>query len=505
MISKIRGFDNQRVPDQGDGTFLNPLFAGDHPDPTILRDGDDYFLTFSTFEVYPGLIIWHSRDLINWKPIGPALHRPLGSVFAVDLVKVDNRFYIYIPVAPTAEGEYVGNLVDTFVIWTDDIFSGEWSEPIQLHIPGPIDPGHAIGEDGRRYLFMSAAKRVRLSLDGLSTDGEMEVAYTPWRYPDDWIVEGFSLEGPKFLKRGEFFYLVSAIGGTAGPATGHMVTVSRSHSINGPWEHHPGNPIVRTWDKGEAWWSRGHATIFEGPNSQWWIIYHGYENGFRSLGRQTLLEPIEWDANGWPHALGGDLSQPIAKPIPNSTGEHGVPYSDNFSEPRFGAPWAFYKPGKNETARTKFGDRLTLAAKGDNLVSSSPLCCITGDRSYEVEVDFELIGGARGGLVLFFDRRLFVGMEVGGSKMLTHRVGEVSHYVEPAPISSVYSMKIINTDHIVELYYKTPDTEWTRHGLRFDTSGYDANTASELASLRPALFAIGTGEVQYRNFRYTAK
>jgi xylan 1,4-beta-xylosidase len=150
MVTKHRGFDNQRVPDQGDGTFLNPIFAGDHPDPTILRDGDDYFLTFSTFEVYPGLIIWHSQDLINWKPIGPALHRPLGSVFAVDLVKVESRFYIYIPVAPTAEGEYVGNLVDTFVIWTDDIFSGKWSEPIQLHIPGPIDPGHAIGEDGRR-------------------------------------------------------------------------------------------------------------------------------------------------------------------------------------------------------------------------------------------------------------------------------------------------------------------------------------------------------------------
>jgi hypothetical protein len=68
-----RGFDNQRIADLGNGTFLNPLMAGDHPDPSILKDGSDYYMTFSTFDSYPGLVIWHSRDLINWQPIGAAL------------------------------------------------------------------------------------------------------------------------------------------------------------------------------------------------------------------------------------------------------------------------------------------------------------------------------------------------------------------------------------------------------------------------------------------------
>ena len=73
-----KGFEGQRKADLGDGRFLNPVFAGDHPDPTILRDGDDYYLTFSSFDAYPGLVIWHSRDLVNWRPVTAALTRPSG-------------------------------------------------------------------------------------------------------------------------------------------------------------------------------------------------------------------------------------------------------------------------------------------------------------------------------------------------------------------------------------------------------------------------------------------
>ncbi|WP_426262026.1 family 43 glycosylhydrolase, partial [Sphingomonas sp. DC1200-1] len=82
-----RGLDQQRIADLGDGRFLNPVLSGDRPDPAILKDGQDYYLTFSSFDSYPGLILWHSRDLVNWRPIGPALHRTIGSVWAVSLAK----------------------------------------------------------------------------------------------------------------------------------------------------------------------------------------------------------------------------------------------------------------------------------------------------------------------------------------------------------------------------------------------------------------------------------
>ena len=80
-----------------DGYFVNPIFAGDYPDPSILRDGSDYYIVHSSFEYYPGLLIWHSTDLVNWTPVANALHKYVGSVWAPDLIKHDNKYYIYFP------------------------------------------------------------------------------------------------------------------------------------------------------------------------------------------------------------------------------------------------------------------------------------------------------------------------------------------------------------------------------------------------------------------------
>ena len=243
------------------------------------------------------------------------MEKPIGNVFAVDMCKVDGRYFIYVPIIPTAVSPDPAAPPQIYVIHAEDM-AGPWSEPINLGISGHIDPGHVVGEDGNRYLFLSGVSRVRLSADGLATEGPLEHVYDGWHYPDDWVTEAYALEGPKLTRCGEWFYLTTAVGGTSGPPTGHMVTVARSRSVHGPWEDCPANPIIRTWDPAEPWWSKGHATLFEGPDRQWWSIYHGYENGFTTLGRQTLLEPIEWGDDGWPRAAGGDLSTPLPAPFP---------------------------------------------------------------------------------------------------------------------------------------------------------------------------------------------
>ena len=156
-----RGVEGQRKADLGNGTYLNPIMAGDHPDPSVLRDGADYYMTFSSFDAYPGLVIWHSRDLVNWQPIGPSLFRNVGSVWAPDLVKHNGRYYIYFP---GIGASYRSN----YVIWADDI-RGPWSDPIDLKV-GRIDPGHAVGPDGSRWLFLSGGYLVPLAADGLSVD-----------------------------------------------------------------------------------------------------------------------------------------------------------------------------------------------------------------------------------------------------------------------------------------------------------------------------------------------
>ena len=196
-----RGVEGQRQADLGDGRYLNPILAGDRPDPSVVRDGNDYYMVHSSFENYPGLLVWRSRDLVNWAPVGPALTTNVGIIWAPDIVKHNGRFYIYFP---ARRDGYRSN----FVVWADRI-EGPWSEPVDLKVP-QIDPGHIVGEDGKRYLFLSAGMRVQLADDGLSVVGAPTKVYDGWKYPETWDVDGFALEGPKLLRHGEL--LLSAVG-----------------------------------------------------------------------------------------------------------------------------------------------------------------------------------------------------------------------------------------------------------------------------------------------------
>lgn len=491
-----RGLDNQRVPDQGNGYFLNPIMAGDHPDPTILKDGADYYMTFSTFDSYPGLIIWHSRDLVNWRPLTAALTKNIGTVWAPELIKHNGRYFLYIPVKASPNTSYV--------IWADRI-EGPWSDPIDLKLPGHIDPGHAVGEDGSRWLFLSGGDRVRLSDDGLSRIGEPEHVYDPWHYPEDWIVEGFAPEGPKITRRGDYFYLITAIGGTAGPPTGHMVIAARSKSIHGPWEHHPRNPLVRTWSISDKWWSRGHATLVEGPDGSWWSVYHGYENGYWTLGRHTLLDPVEWTADGWFRMKGGDLSKPIRKPRGGSAVPHGLALSDNFSAPAMGMRWNFYKPGPNEQSRARVANNtLFLKARGKAPSDGSPLLLIAGDQSYRFECDIDIDPGVTAGLILFYDDKLYAGLGFDQRRFVTHQYG-IERGRPANPHGRTMRMRVTNDRHIVT-YDTSSDggRTWKRFDRGMEVSGYHHNVRGGFLMLRPGLYAAGDGEARFRNFTFRA-
>jgi xylan 1,4-beta-xylosidase len=492
-----RGIEGQRYADLGNGSFLNPIVPGDHADPSILKDGDDYYMTFSSFDAYPGVVIWHSRDLVNWQPIGPTLTKPIGSVWACELIKHIGRYYIYIP-ARTADYK------STYVIYADDI-RGPWSDPIDLKLPNHIDPGHIVGEDGKRYLFLSGGDRVRLTADGLMTDGPVEHVYDPWRYPDDWVVETFAPEGPKLTRRGEWFYMITAVGGTAGPPTGHMVIVARSKSIHGPWQNDPANPIVRTQSADEKWWSRGHATLVEGPGGDWWMVYHGYENGFWTLGRQALLEPVEWTQDGWFRARGGDLSQPIPKPSKGKPSPNGMRLSDDFSTNRFGSLWGFYNPGPDEMSRVQYLTKaLRLAGKGTQPFDCSPMSFIAPDVAYRVSVDIELQEEAQAGLLLFYNKRLYCGLGFDAKGFVMHRYGLERRSALPAGINRRLYLRIENNRHIVTIYFSADGQRWSKFGVQMEVSGYHHNVAYDFLSLRPAIYAAGKGAAVFRDVRYQA-
>ncbi len=491
-----RGVENQRIADLGDGRFLNPVLSGDRPDPAILKDGADYYVTFSSFDAYPGLVIWHSRDLVNWRPLAPALHRNIGSVWAPSLEKHQGRYLLYIPVKASPN--------DIYVSWADSI-TGPWSDPKPLGLHQHIDPCHAVGEDGSRWLFLSGGDRVRLSDDGLSVAGPVEHVYDPWRYPDEWDVEGFSPEGPKILRHGKWFYMLTAVGGTAGPPTGHMVIAARAPSIHGPWEHHPRNPLVRTTDEREHWWSRGHASLVEAPDGSWWALYHGFENGYWTLGRQCLLDPIEWTADGWFRMKGGDLSRPIAKPRGGAAVTPGKALSDDFTSLELGSKWAFFRPAPDEAARIRTQDnRLFLKASGAAPSSGSPLLLTAGDTSYEFECTIEVPAGGTAGLILFYDDKLYCGLGFDGERFVTHQYG-----IERARPANSHGrkmrMRVTNRRHIIAFHTSGDDGgTWRRFDRGMEVSGYHHNVRGGFLMLRPGLYAAGEGETAFSDFRFRA-
>ncbi len=468
--------------------FTNPLFAGDFPDPSILRDGDDYYMVHSSFLYYPGLLIWHSVDLMNWEPVTNALHKFVGSVWAPDLVKYDNKYYIYFPASNT-----------NYVIWADKI-EGPWSEPVELDIT-MIDPGHVTDDKGNRYLYFSSGAYVPLSKDGLSLAGEPVHAYDGWEIPRDWTIECFCMEGPKLFKRGDYYYLTVAEGGTAGPATGHMVISARSKSPLGPWENSPYNPILRAQSNQDKWWSVGHGTVFDDKDGNWYLLFHGYENGFYNRGRQTMLVPIEWSEDDWyklPDDV--DIAQRIKLPTNKVPNKKLFSLSDDFEGKELKPHWKFWG-GIDEDRINLTGENLEVVGKGGAVADCSPMLCIPSDHSYIADVELEIEGDAVGGLVLFYNEKAYSGILADKTNVLANLRGW-QFTTEKDVINRHVFLRLKNINNTVDMYYSLDGQEWLKIENSFESSAYHHNVLSGFMSLRIGLCSIGDGKVIFKKFTY---
>ncbi|MGS2764346.1 family 43 glycosylhydrolase [Sinomicrobium sp. M5D2P9] len=479
--------DQAHSAQTSNSSYNNPILAGDYPDPSIFRDGDDYYMTHSSFEYYPGLRIWHSIDLVNWEPVCHALHKNVGSVWAPDFFRYKNKYYIYFPAGGT-----------NWVI-TADSPEGPWSDPVDLNIE-QIDPGYVTGLDGKRYLHLNGGNVIELTDDGLSVKGKMFHSYDSWDIPADWDVACKCLESPKLTYKDGYFYLTVAEGGTVGPATAHMVVSARSKSPLGPWENSPHNPVVHTYSKNEKWHAKGHGTLVEDPDGNWWIVYHAYEKSFYTLGRQTLMEPIEWTSDGWfkiPEGIQTDL--PIKKRIlENETRKFSL--SDSFEGDQLGLQWTFFK--EYAPSRIQVGNgKLHFKAKGDNPGNSSPLLCVPSDESYEIQVNYELTGDVQGGLVLFYDESMYAGLVADQGKFTIYRRGEPLNSGRNTMGRTGY-LKIRNMENTVTFYYSPDGKEWHKIQRSFVVDGYNHTNFGGFLSLRTGLVSMGQGEVVFRDFMY---
>lgn len=487
VISSLAGTAQSKINKVVNTTFTNPILGGDYPDPSIMRDGKDYYMTHSAFDYLPGLTVWHSTDLVNWQPISYGLTTYLGSIWAPDICKYNNLYYIYFTVAHKSN----------FVVYAKDPH-GPWSEPVDLKITG-IDPCHIVDETGQGWLFLSGGNRAKLTADGLSVvPGTLEKVYNGWRFPDDWVTEGMSLEGPKLKKVGRYYYWLSAEGGTAGPPTSHMEVVARSTSINGPWENAPNNPLIHTYSGTEKWWSKGHASLIDAPDGRWWIVYHAYQNGFLNLGRQTLLEPVTFLPNGWIKApTGKNVALPITKPVISSKPVDRLAHLDEY---RIGLDWKYYK--KYDTGRACVKNNiLTLKAQGETPHDSGPLLFVAGKPNYEFSLKIENDAYAIAGLTLFYNTDFYIGTGFNSKERMRWRKGaQKGRYAHIGNNQLWLKMRIVN--NIVTGYYSYDGNIWKKEEWGMEVSGYNHNTLYDFESLLPGVFAYGKGEVKFSNFKF---
>jgi beta-xylosidase len=294
--------------------------------------------------------------------------------------------------------------------------------------------------------------------------------------------------------------LTIAEGGTAGPATSHMVISARSKTPFGPWENSPYNPIERTLNNSEKWWSKGHATLFEDIKGNWWIVFHAYENGHYNMERQTLMQPVEWTNDGWfktPNGIKTDEPIKISGSIvPNST----FTLSDKFEGNKLKPQWKFF--GEYDTSRFHFiNNSLAVKAKGNAVENCSPLLCIPSDHSYTAEVELFIEGNATGGIVLFYNNSAFSGILADNENVLANLRGW-QFPTEKKVIQNHVYLRLKNINSTVDMYYSTEGKNWKKTENSIEVSAYHHNVLSGFLSLRIGLCSMGEGTVKFKNFVY---
>ncbi|MFD1949970.1 glycoside hydrolase family 43 protein [Sphingomonas arantia] len=419
------------------GSYRNPVLAGYYPDPSVTRVGDDFYLVNSTFSWFPGIPVFHSRDLVTWRQIGNAIDRPgqldykrLGmsrGIFAPDITHHDGRFYIV-----TTCVDCGGN----FVITARDP-AGPWSDPVRLPTVGGIDPslffdtdGSAwiinnrdpIGPpryDGHRALWMERFDTKTMKMLGnpkMVVDGGVDPAAKPV-----WI------EGPHILKVDGRYYLTAAEGGTA---VAHSQVVFRSDKIDGPYVPAPKsvNPILTQRDLDPARpkpiTSAGHADLVQLKDGSWWATFlatRPYEGDLYNIGRETYLLPVTW-ANGWPSILPrGQAIPTIAprpklapdpRPAPPMTGSFTV--RDDFPGNKLSQAWMTMRTPRTP-GWTVGGGALMLEARPDGIGDHAQPSYVARRQMHDVAsaavtVTFRPTEGAEAGLAAVQDDDHFLGV-----------------------------------------------------------------------------------------------
>ncbi len=494
---------------QGQTIWRNPVIPGFHPDPSVCRVGDDYYLVTSSFEYFPGVPLFHSKDLVNWEQIGHCLTRDSqlnlngcwasGGIYAPTIRYFDGLFYM---VVTNVSGE--GN----FYVTAKDP-AGEWSEPFFVN-QGGIDPTIFKDDDGKFYFMSnshtyadgtSRTDAIMLSEIDIKTGKRLTEPVAIWngtggRYP----------EAPHMYKKDGLYYLMAAEGGTE---YGHKVTIARSKYIYGPYDSAPNNPIlthINRISQNSPIQGTGHADLVQAHDGSWWAVFLAFrpQNGNHHLmGRETFLAPVSWPAHGWPAVNGdGTVALEMSCPTLPLFPAKPAPVRDDFSPPQLAFEWNYLRnPGRANYALTERPGFLML--KGSEVTlneNGSPT--FIGRRQQHIDftattlLDFTPSANNEeaGITALMNDRYHFDLVKSKGKLTLRYRLGAISHTEKVVNIGNgpLY-LRVTGEAKYLHFSYSANGKDFTPLG-KADTNLISTETAGGFTGVYIGLFTTGNGK-----------
>lgn len=514
-------------PLPGEDYFYNPILPGWYSDPSICTNGEDYFLVTSTFAYFPGVPIFHSTDLVNWKQIGHVLNRP--EQLPLNGQKISEG--IFAPAISYNPHNQTYYMITTnirrgnFYVKTKDPF-GEWSDPIWLPKVQGIDPSFLFDDDGRAFIVNNDTP------DGGSTyDGHRAIRIVEFDVEKDtikgeskMIINGgvaFSekpiwIEGPHLYNINGSYYLMCAEGGTS---VNHREVIFKSSSPFGKFKPWKENPILTQKNLDEnrelPVTCTGHADLIKRSNGEWWVVFlacRPIENKFENLGRESFLMPVSWSKDGFPYMTRNKEVVPRILQIKGVTRSQDVTFGnfekrDDFDSTALEMDWLTLRGNASEQYSLNDNPGY-LSLKCANVASNelkSPavVCRRLQHHKFECSTRMHFIPHAEtetAGMILLKDENhqyLFVVEKEGvKNKISVKKLSEskleiVSSALIEASINTL-NLKIVSNGKAFSFYYADDKDNYTLLGKNIDASYLSTANSWGFTGTTVGLYASGT-------------
>lgn len=486
--------------------YTNPVIKGFYPDPSVCAANGKYYLVTSSFQYFPGVPLFESENLVNWKQIGHVLTRKSqvmlerinssGGVFAPTIRYNDGRFYMVTTNDTTHQNFYV---------YTDDIY-GEWSEPIFVN-QGGIDPSIFFDDDGKVYFISNGQDDageggvIQCRID-IESGQKLSKSKSIWKGSG-----GRYLESPHMYKLNGEYYLMAAEGGTE---YGHMVTYARAKNVWGPFENYPSNPVLTNRNKAPFLIQGiGHGDLIQDVNEEWHIVTLGFRQihawlPYHHLGREVFLTPVTFNEDGWFHA-GNDGTTDFEYEIQGSFTQEGLKRY-TLENTDWNIDWCFMRHPHMENYEL-LNDEAVL--KGTDITLDdvdSPTFIALRQRDFDMDFSVDVqVDSGEGGITVYMCENEHYDLSICEEEnafyaVLKLNIGGIKHIGTKLRLSSGNAKLIIRADSLNYRFFVDDGTKETRLGSA-QTKYLSSEVSGGFTGVLTGFYAVGDGTARFKNLR----